>query len=272
MRRSNDYKTQTLINKAGDIYGIVLAADSVSEHQNGIKDIHHAFGIKGGNGDFDDFCATRYPNSLANKNYPATKATSRKNAAPKSSMIAMAYEDDIDSYAKMLTYRDFPVSSCWNERHFMMRGYGDEGQKVIEVIRKAITQKDLAIWTGGSTPFGGGGLAFAKRSMIDQENIDLFNKEKKEWRDLVAAAEATGIAKRLKEKNPVRNSMNNEPYYALAPNWINGKKSSAHPVHFFLNPRDQKNNNFGWFTVEELDQWIEGKGPIPKANTQETAC
>jgi hypothetical protein len=21
--------------------------------------------------------------------------------------------------------------------------------------------------------------------------------------------------------------------------------------------------NFGWYTVEELEQWIEGKGPIP---------
>jgi hypothetical protein len=32
---------------------------------------------------------------------------------------------------------------------------------------------------------------------------------------------------------------------------------------YFLNPMRQQENNFGWFTVEELEQWMEGKGPIP---------
>ena len=30
-----------------------------------------------------------------------------------------------------------------------------------------------------------------------------------------------------------------------------------------VTPMNQKDVNFGWFTVEELEQWINGKGPIP---------
>ena len=29
---------------------------------------------------------------------------------------------------------------------------------------------------------------------------------------------------------------------------------------------DQQNNNFGWYTVEQLKEWAEGKGVIPKKN------
>jgi hypothetical protein len=56
-------------------------------------------------------------------------------------------------------------------------------------------------------------------------------------------------------------------YYALSPSWLKSDRESKHPVMFWLNPMDQQDNNYGWFTVEELEQWIQGKGPIPK--TQE---
>jgi hypothetical protein len=31
-----------------------------------------------------------------------------------------------------------------------------------------------------------------------------------------------------------------------------------------FNPSLLKDNDSGWFTVEQLEEWIEGKGPIPK--------
>lgn len=35
-------------------------------------------------------------------------------------------------------------------------------------------------------------------------------------------------------------------------------------VHYWLNPRDQHLNNSGWFTEQELLDWIDGKGPVVK--------
>ncbi len=60
-------------------------------------------------------------------------------------------------------------------------------------------------------------------------------------------------------------------YYALQPMWASKIKSTKdgeiktqYPVVFFLNPINQNECNFGWFTVEQLLDWIDGKGPIPK--------
>ena len=47
------------------------------------------------------------------------------------------------------------------------------------------------------------------------------------------------------------------------------EKTSAHPYWFLLNPHNQQHVNFGHFTVEELEQWIECKGPIPMDNFME---
>jgi len=36
-------------------------------------------------------------------------------------------------------------------------------------------------------------------------------------------------------------------------------------VIFWLNPVDGRRNNHGYFTVEELAQWTQGTGPVPKS-------
>jgi len=33
---------------------------------------------------------------------------------------------------------------------------------------------------------------------------------------------------------------------------------------FFLNPADQQNHNFGWFSLSDLQAWCDNAGPIPK--------
>ena len=43
-----------------------------------------------------------------------------------------------------------------------------------------------------------------------------------------------------------------------------GLQENKKEVIFWLNPMDQHNNNWGWFTVEDLKKWAKGKGKIPK--------
>ena len=50
-------------------------------------------------------------------------------------------------------------------------------------------------------------------------------------------------------------------YYALSPGWVDDKKKE---VRWWLNPRDQKNNNSGWYVFDDLMKWSEGEGPVPK--------
>lgn len=55
-------------------------------------------------------------------------------------------------------------------------------------------------------------------------------------------------------------------WYALKPAWRDFFEDpvyqSEYKVIFFLNPEGQNKYNSGWFTVEELLQWIKGKGPV----------
>jgi hypothetical protein len=86
---------------------------------------------------------------------------------------------------------------------------------------------------------------------------------------LEEASEKCGIKQRIDEINNNFSKLHpgcfDTPlgYFALSPSWkTNGE--SKHPVMYWLNPRKQDKVNYGWFTVEQLEQWIEGKGPIPK--------
>jgi hypothetical protein len=67
-----------------------------------------------------------------------------------------------------------------------------------------------------------------------------------------------------------------DPYcngYCLDPRWnattdekgVVHKHSDTtkHDVVYFLNPMNQQQNYWGWVTVEDLDDWIQGKGKIP---------
>jgi hypothetical protein len=58
-------------------------------------------------------------------------------------------------------------------------------------------------------------------------------------------------------------------WFALSPKWsgeikstVNGEINTQFDVIFWLNPMDQHTNNAGWWTVEQLMQWGEGKGPV----------
>lgn len=53
-------------------------------------------------------------------------------------------------------------------------------------------------------------------------------------------------------------------YYALSPSWNFNKKDfvTKYNVIYWLNPQNQQDISFGWFTVEDLEDWIQGKGKI----------
>ena len=102
-------------------------------------------------------------------------------------------------------------------------------------------------------------------SRLPKEIVDSMEAQSRDAEALKKAADKTGIVKRLekaKESRP-RASGWTRPfsYYALSPRWTDDTKKS---VVFWLNPMDQENNSSGWFTVQDLDDWIAGKGKIPK--------
>ena len=53
-------------------------------------------------------------------------------------------------------------------------------------------------------------------------------------------------------------------YDALVPAWANDEKTE---VKYWLNPKDQENVNYGWYSLQDLKLWAKNKGRIPKAST-----
>ena len=141
---------------------------------------------------------------------------------------------------------------------------------MLKTLFKAFQNKDVVVFLGGrSNPFANSGLSLCIHSCIPQEAKDNAVEADEDNIRMLAAAEATGIEARLKAVQDADTSGRWDKrcsYLALSPQWASEsvKERTEYDVIFWLNPHDQKNNNSGWFTVEELDQWIAREGPVPK--------
>jgi hypothetical protein len=166
--------------------------------------------------------------------------------------------------------------TAWDGDSCLIRVKGEENFKKLRLIYNELINGNCAVWLGGGGVFQNAGLCFAIINKIPEKNLKEMRDGDIDREKLNHASEATGIKKKIDEANEQwRNIQEVESgrscydrkwgYYALSPRWANSdeKKKTKHPVVYWLNPMHQDRNNFGWFTVEDLEKWLEGKGPIP---------
>lgn len=158
----------------------------------------------------------------------------------------------------------------WDEAGFQITTTDPELGDFLQQIHAGLLGKPdshpVTVWIGGSgnNPFGRGGLCLGLPHLIDQEGKDTMVEEEQRIANLHWMAKDTGIPALIPSNK----------YHALSPSKTlksrvgNIPIETKHPVMFFLNPREQKDNNYGWFTVEELEAWTRGEGPIPKTEEQ----
>lgn len=269
MKRSHTQGNAVLRDEDGTIYGVLLAADYVGQHEGGIERLQQTFGIKGGDADFAGHSATWDLSDRVHLMPIEHERREGRRRIVEQGLAVTTDRPDAGMLGEFLQrYDDAPVIGAWDDSDFAIAGYGDEGQAVVRMITDAVSNVDLAIWIGGvgGNPFARGGLAIARNSLVPKDLIATFDQTKQAERALKAAADATGIAERLLAMRARHGLVSLSPYHALSPKWTPAERNgdTAHRVIFFLNPSDGQRNNHGWFTVEELDQWIIGKGPIPK--------
>jgi hypothetical protein len=260
----------------GTLLGINLGADYCSEHEWGIERLRSDYGMNDAADGIARRQVTRVPADhilFDTINLKQTDYTSRKTSRSKwHGLLSFAYplpvalgndpklSDDVVQRCELNPYGDDAITGAWDERSF---GFLVKDESVTAEIYSAIQRHDLCIglFNGASwNPFSRSGLGLLIASRIPQSVRDLWLESDRDGWRLKEAAAATGIAERLKKAG--RN------YFALSPKWMkemSGKTKSKHPVIYWLNPYEQGENNYGWFTVEDLDAWIDGKGPIPKS-------
>lgn len=249
MRDSAQRDNKILRNDDGTIIGISMAADYCAEHEWGIKALKRKLGLVEKPESFADNCLTK----------PFTLRTEDAGNFPMFITTSHSEYTDVTRLGTYWNSEGLDFTSAWDERDFFAKAVSEDGKAALTALVEAFERGDIAVFLGGGGVFQNAGLVVAINSLIPQELKDGYDAVCEDRRKIAAAAEATGIAQRIKDAG-LR-------YYALSPKWTfeSMQERTTHPVVFWLNPCDQHLYNSNWVTVEDLDAWIAGSGPIPKS-------
>lgn len=153
--------------------------------------------------------------------------------------------------------------SAWDEASFGVVSRDPEIIEFLNLLKEALLSGDAVLHISGSNnPFKPvSGLVLGISSLISQEIKYSYHIGWEDVYKLRDAAQETGIEKRI--------SRSDKRFYSLKPKWTleikstkNGTIKTKHPVIFWLNPQEQHLYESGWYTVEQLDQWIKNEGII----------
>ena len=161
------------------------------------------------------------------------------------------------------TFESFGVAAAWDERSFLVRATkGEEASKLREVW-EAIVAGDAAIWISGGGPFGGHGLNIMIVSRIPQNFLDQMAEGDREEFEVQEYHKGTGIEKLLKDAG--------KGWFSLSPKRmpngliVRGTEEFLVPpggIAWWLNPMDQRTNQYGWYNLEQLQAWARNEGPV----------
>lgn len=281
MRRGRD--NGWLISEQGVFSGVNLGADFCAEHEWGIKELKKLLGVPDFKDDDDHnynglYGIERRRCSVSNKNCLTLKVEKDVH-----NLIAMPewrmkyFLDEPVDRRDLVFYGKEEMVTAWNESGFLIRVKGEDNISKLKTIYHNMLEGKCAIWLGGGGVFMNAGLCIAIIDAVPEESLAVMRNADIDREKLYIAAAKTGIVQKIDEANEAWCQMQEvetgrhcyDPkwgYFALSPRWANkeDRRKTKHPVVFWLNPRHQDENNYGSFTVEQLEQWLQGKGPIPK--------
>jgi len=248
MRRAMDSK---FVFDGDVLIGINLGADFTSEHEWGIKGIKQSFGIPSGKNDFGvkRRKVTCVPNTIT---FGWTTGYEGKgegiylmNAWDKS-------KPDFSQYSELRAWKD-SLSCAWDEKSFGVFSTSDVEIGYLHTIYDAFLDLDGVIFLGGGGVFQNSGLVLAIASRVPKDLLDGWYAADKNRYEMEQEVEATGIRDLLQKRG--------KKYFALSrPH----HRESDGKLVLWLNPMEQRENNSGYFTIQDLKEWADGKGPIPK--------
>lgn len=146
----------------------------------------------------------------------------------------------------------------WDSGSFYVMAKLDDKKTIkhLKALYEAFQNNDVCMWLGGGGVFKNAGLCFGIISRMPKEVFEqwiVYDKdlaEKAEW------LESTGIHALLEKAD--------KKWYSLKTVIINEDKTRK----IWLNPMEQSIYNWGWFTIDELKQWAQDKGPVVKTSEQ----
>jgi hypothetical protein len=256
------------------VVGLNLSADFTAEHEWGIDRLRRTLGIDGVKVEGEDRLRYSKPCGLERRrvtNIEGVKFYKGPGFAVlicdrwrikdldihvEKHGIGPAFLQQLPADLRSRMCRTDTLRAAWDGESFGVLGEHEDASKV-EDLWESFKRSNVAMWVSGRVMvFGNGGLVIAHVDRVPTASAELLRAGDEDRDRLYQESEKTGIRRRLKEAG--------KGYFACSPAWHEGHEKSAWKVMYWLNPLHQDENNYGWFTVEDLDLWIQGRGPIPK--------
>lgn len=264
MRRGSE--PAFVMNDAGEFCGVNLSSDFCAEHEWGIKGLQRVFGIRGEGYGVE---RRRVSQVILEHEVKNEYGSALRFFKVKGGHWCLAYghlhhlrriedrgeDSDLRLWEKSSYRKSDEIAAAWDEGTFgVMVRSGDKDK--LEAVFKALCDKDAAIMLGGGGVFQNAGLCLFIISKLSKSALDVMRDTDLDREKVRLAGEATGIEEVLNKAG--------RSWFSLRPAWIRDKAASRYPVWFWLNPQNQQKYEAGWYTVEDLRQWAENKGPVLK--------
>lgn len=175
------------------------------------------------------------------------------------------------------------ISTAWDGGSFGVAVVGDKEVEYLKELKEAIEKCNLVIAVANlraKNPFAGSSLCLLIADRVPKETADAMFHGDKEYFDREDYEEKIGM-KKIIAKNGNKNSYQGAKYFmACSPKWLDynneegtleerkRKLNTKYDIEYWINYSDD-DNNFGWYTVEEIREWMTGNkklSEIRKAN------
>lgn len=170
-----------------------------------------------------------------------------------------------------------PVITAWSDGDFGIAVLGDKETEQLAELYEAFKACNVTIAVTklhGKNPFAGSSLCLLITDRIPQETVDQMYAADKEFYDREDYEEKIGM-KEIISKYGNKNGYHGLHYFmACSPKWINyedaaareitkAKNDTEYDIQYWVNYSDD-DDNYGWFTVEEIREWLTGNKKLKK--------
>ncbi len=261
-----------ILTPDGALYGLSLGADYCAEHEQGIDPLKKAMGFNPGAVPvgIEERLIRIVPDQLVSGTVMVKPQDKRRKAYPAEVLFVSAHSfpgitspTEAFAYAKSTIgfYQDpgspthtprFDVMCAWDKREFAVLVRGTDNIARLREIVEAWREGKLVLSPPAAEGFHRCGPTFVLDAAISPEQREQVRENDLAHQRLTQATKDSGIEALLAE--------NGKRWFALKPDWYS--RDNEEGLMFFLNPCEQQLYNFGWFSLEELQLWAQGTGPV----------
>lgn len=243
MRRTTSDKDWIEENET--FVGVNLGFDFCAEHEWGIKTLKRKLGIVG-TSDSKNFGLK----GRLIKNAECLRLEKFGNRTILTSYEDGGYKRHVEDY---FMKNGTELQAVWDEEAFAVQTLSEDEGKRLQEIHDEAKKGNVALFLGGRSLLGNSGLVLVIVDRVSEEAKKIAYETDEESHRLKEEDEKIGLQAYLGSKD--------KRFYACSPQFHNGHRDSEtkYPLVYWLNPMEQQEHNYGWFTVEELRAWADGK-------------